>query len=39
MSGVYFVDCEEGKVAKQGEDMEAAARLWRESEKIVGQSF
>jgi len=37
VSGVYFVDCHEGKVAKQGEDMEAAARLWTQSDKIVSQ--
>ena len=58
VSGVYFVDCHEGKVAKQGdpallihtnipleinkvakqgEDMEAATRLWRQSDQIVSQ--
>ena len=37
VSGVYFVDCHESKVAKQGEDMEAAARLWTQSDKIVSQ--
>ena len=35
VSGLYFVDCAEGKVAKQGLDMESAARLWEKSEQIV----
>jgi len=35
VSGLYFVDCAEGEVAKQGLDMEAAARLWEQSELIV----
>jgi len=35
VSGLYFVDCAQGKVGKQGLDMEAAARLWKESERMV----
>jgi len=36
VTGFYFVDCQKAKTAPQAEDMEAAARLWEESLKIVG---
>ncbi|RDW91563.1 hypothetical protein BP5796_02728 [Coleophoma crateriformis] len=39
-SGAYLVDCNiSGNVARHATDMDRAEALWKESEKIVGESF
>jgi WW domain-containing oxidoreductase len=35
VGGAYFADCNRAKLSRRAEDMELAAKLWAESERIV----
>lgn len=39
VGGTYFSDCRPKKTTKEAEDLDAAGKLWKLSEKLTGSSF